>query len=96
MKPQKLVISKGNASSIDVSLTSTQYGAAIVIAEAVGFEAATTSVVFAPPSRPSELDLTAQPNENIIANGRDSTKLTVKLLNPDSEWRKFNDGTIYI
>lgn len=83
-KSRKVTIFKDQAMSEDISLTSTQSGNIRVFAEAVGFEVASTSVEFVPPLNPSELNLTAQPNENILANGKESTKLTVKLLNPDS------------
>jgi len=84
LKTRKITILKGNAQSDDISLTSTEPGIAIVIAEAVGFsEPATTSIKFIQQPNPSELSLTAQPDENIMANGIDSTLLTVKLLNPD-------------
>jgi hypothetical protein len=83
LKSQKVTIFKDKAMSDDISLTSTQPGIVIIVAEAVGFEVANTSVEFVPPSNPSELKLTARPNENILANGKESTKLTVKLLNPD-------------
>jgi hypothetical protein len=84
-KPQNVTISKGNANSEAISLTSTQPGIASVIAEAAGFEAATTSVEFVTPPRPCELLLEAHPTKNIPANGKDSAKLTVKLLCPDGE-----------
>ena len=84
-KPQKVIIFKGEAISEEISLTSTQPGVATVTAEAIGFEVATTSVEFAPPPVPCELLLTAFPNENILADGRHPTTLTVKLLNPDDE-----------
>ena len=85
VKPQKVTIFKGKPKSEDISLTSTQVGTAIVIAEAVGFEVATTSVKFTPPPRPCELYLTAHPQKSIPANGRDQTKLTAKLLNAEGE-----------
>ena len=83
LKSQKITILEGKAMSEDFSLTATQSGIIIVIAEAIGFEVAKTRVEFVPSPNPSELKLTAQPNENIMANGKKSTKLTVKLLNPD-------------
>ena len=85
VKPQKVIIFKGKAMSEDVSLTSTQPGIASVIAEAVGFEVATASVEFVPPPVPRELLLTSFPNENVLADGRHPTTLTVKILNPDEE-----------
>ena len=85
VKPQKITIFKGKAISDDITLTSTQVGTAIIIAEAVGFEAATTSVEFTHPLRPCELYLTAHPNKNITANGRDQTKLRIKLLKAEGE-----------
>ncbi len=85
VKPQKVTIFKGNALSEDITLTSTQVGTAIVIAEAVGFEVAITSVEFTPPLRPCELYLTAHPNKSIPANGRDQTKLAIKLLKAEGE-----------
>jgi hypothetical protein len=85
VKPQKVTIFKGKALSEDITLTSTQVGTAIVIAEAVGFEVAITSVEFTPPLRPCELYLTAHPNKSIPANGRDQTKLAIKLLKAEGE-----------
>ncbi len=85
VKPKRVTIFKGKAISEDITLTSTQVETAIIIAEAVGFEAATTSVEFTSPLRPCELYLTAHPTKNITANGRDQTKLTVKLLKAESE-----------
>lgn len=85
IEPQTVTISKGEVKSEDVSLTSTQSGIASVIAEAVGFEVATASVEFMPPSVPCELLLTADPTENIQADRKHPTILTVKLLNPEGE-----------
>jgi len=85
IEPQTVTISKGERKSEDVSLTSKKPGIASVIAEAVGFEVATASVEFMPPPVPCELLLTADPTENILADRRHPTTLTVKLLNPDDE-----------
>jgi hypothetical protein len=86
VEPQNITILKDKAMSGDISLTSTQPGIANVIAEAVGFEEATyASVEFVPPPVPCELLLTSFPNENVLADGRHPTTLTVKLLNPDDE-----------
>lgn len=85
VKPQKVTIFKGETQSEEISLTSTESGVAIVTAEAIGFEATTTNVEFKQPTVPRELLITAFPNENILADGKHPTNLTVMLLNPDDE-----------
>ena len=80
VEPQTVTISKGEVKSEDISLTSTQPGIARVKSEAGGFDVATTSVEFVLPPKPCELSLSARPTENITADGKHPTNLTVKLL----------------
>jgi hypothetical protein len=90
VKPSKITILEGKQMSEDISLTSTQPGIASVTAEAVAeavdfIEAVTARVEFVSPPVPSKLLLTALPNENILADGRNSTELTVKLFDQNDK-----------
>jgi hypothetical protein len=90
VKPSRITIFEGTQMSEDISLTSTQPGIASVTAEAVVesvdfIEVGTASVEFVSPPVPSKLLLTASPNENVLADGRHPTVLTVKLLDQNEK-----------
>ncbi len=83
LDPSKIIILKGEAKSDDVSLSPVQPGIVTIKAESVGFDAVTALLEFVPQPNPSELNLTAHPTEKLMADGKDSTKLMVKLMYPD-------------
>ena len=90
VKPSRITIFEGKPMSEDISLTSTQPGIASVTAEAVVesvdfIEVGTASLEFVSPPVPSKLLLTASPNENVLADGRHPTILTVKLLDQNEK-----------
>ena len=82
IEPQTVTvtISKGEIMSEAISLTSKKPGIARVKAEAAGFEAVSASVEFVPPPKPCKLSFDARPTENITADGKHPTNLSVKLL----------------